>query len=81
MNYTFKKFKNYCNDKGIDLIRDDLKFIEESLNNIPLNLHSVALRGYIAAWRDSIRRNKDGTGGINLARKDANQFLLFFVPK
>ena len=79
MTYIIKKFKDYCEANGIELMREDLRFIERALCKMPQQLHSEALRGYIASWRRTMAKENSELVGVNSARREANKFLLFFT--
>lgn len=63
-----KDFKPYAKRQGLQLLRDDIKFIESRLQRLPEYKQREALRQYVKEWDLSL--------GQNQGRFKANQYLL-----
>lgn len=68
-------FKDYCSKNNIQLLKDDLKFIERELQKIPLNEHRAILRVYTDKWLHEVKKNEKSYQNQNFARKQANKWL------
>jgi len=69
-------FKNYCSNNSINILHDDLVFINEKLNKFHRDDYKQILIEYVDEWKrgmDSIENPslKQSTGRFN-----ANQWLL-----
>jgi len=78
MNYKLQQFFNFCESNDIKLLRDDIRFIKDTLADTPREFHSDALRGYILTWRNELRKEKKDGDTRSNPRREANKFLLNF---
>ncbi len=75
--WFYREFKLYAAKQGIKLLRDDLKFIERTICNLPEYIQREACRKYIESWRigmESIAPKNQNSGRYN-----ANQNLRSYV--
>jgi NAD+--asparagine ADP-ribosyltransferase len=75
MYLRWSMFKDYCLHNNIQLLRDDIKFIERELQKIPPNEHRELLKEYTDVWLEILKENDNAPLGQNLARKTANKWL------
>jgi hypothetical protein len=68
-------FQNYCKSQGIELLRDDIKFIKSRLKVIPYNSHKSVLQRYCDIWIDSMRMCNNERIQQNVGRRAANLYL------
>lgn len=66
-------FKNYCKAKNIQLLRDDLRFIERVLTKTTVNEHRFILKEFADIWLHELEKSSQNQ---NLARRIANKWLL-----
>lgn len=75
MNQELKQaFKDYCERKGLNLLRDDYNYIERQLNKCPAKLHKSILKRYLIIWMQGEEKKEN-------ARYRANQWLRESVEK
>lgn len=75
MYLRWSLFKDYCLHNNIQLLRDDIKFIERELQKIAPNEHRQVLKEYTDLWLSTLKENENEPPGQNLARKTANRWL------
>jgi len=76
MYWLHTTFKDYCDRKGIHLLKDDLKFIIKVLNNLPPNSHKSIMRDYCDKWLHTLEKEKNSSQRQNLARRASNSWLV-----
>lgn len=76
MYLRWNLFKDYCLKNNIQLLRDDIKFLEKELVKINDNEHRGILKEYTDLWLHSLEGNAKSSQNQNLARKTANKWLL-----
>lgn len=72
------KFREFCKSQGIELLYDDLKFVNECIGRLRPKEKHEALKSYCRIWTSHIKNQK---GGQNNGRREANIFLREFVTK
>jgi len=68
-------FQDYCFSKGIELLREDIKFIKERINDMPLNARKDVLRRYHEEWLKGMASAKIVYQRQNLGRRMANTYI------
>lgn len=76
MNWLSETFKPYCEKQGIELLKDDLKFIEKSLGRIIPSNRKRLMVVYVEKWIEGMLSCKSQTVAQNTGRKRANLWLL-----
>lgn len=71
MDWLHHDFKNYCELKGIKLLRDDMRFITKRLCEIPWAEHRRVMREYVKIWLKELGEHQNQNEG----RKKANEYL------
>ena len=69
-------FQLHCSSLGIELLRDDIKFIKAQLSNIPLQLRKQHLQTYADTWLSAMESCDNVVRKMNVGRRAANLFLL-----
>lgn len=70
-------FRKYAEKEGINLLREDLLFIDKVLGNFEREQYKSILRGYLDEWLYGLEEIKISRAtGQGLARRRANQWLL-----
>lgn len=67
--------KPYFFQQGINLLRDDMIFIEKCLGNIPPERHRLVMRDYLSIWNTKVAENKSAESTSINPRYEANVFL------
>ncbi len=67
--------KPFLESKGIKILKDDLRFIEDQLSKIPQKAHKEILRNYTKIWLHEVKNNENALQSQNLARRIANKYL------
>lgn len=75
MYLRWNMFKDYCIKKNIHLLKDDFKFIEKQLIQIPLNLHRSVLKDFTDKWLSVLENESNSSQAQNLARRESNKWL------
>ena len=68
-------FQLHCASLGIELLRDDVKFIKHQLLQIPQQLHRSTLEQYAITWLDAMAQCDIVYRKQNLGRRAANTYL------
>ena len=74
-------FEQHCTNIGIQLLRDDIKFIKAQLSNIPLQLHRDVLSRYANTWLAAMDDCGNVIRKMNSGRFAANTKLREFTCK
>ena len=61
--------------QGINLLRDDMLFIERCLNMIPPERHRFVMRDYLAIWNTKVLEKENASCVRVNARYEANTYL------
>lgn len=72
-------FKPYCLRHGIQLLRDDILFLEHALNKVPSERHKGLLRRYCQEWLYTLKENDKSCSAQNMGRRAANIWLREYV--
>lgn len=72
MGWLYGSVRPYFLKQGINLLRDDMLFIENCLSKIHPDSHRMIMREYFRIWNDL---QKVGTEKLNTARFEANSYL------
>ncbi len=75
MYWLRSKFKTWTEKQGIELMPEDLKFIESILIKLPESRHKQLMRDYSQKWLDGIESSKSVQSAQNLGRRMANSWL------
>lgn len=79
MKWILDSFKTYCAKQGYDLVKDDLKFIEKSLNLLPSDKQKLVLFEYSKRWQQAMDGERDSNKRQSVGRRAANLFLLKYT--
>lgn len=71
MRWLQNDFRLYCERKGIALLRDDMRYIENRLGSIPVDRQRSVMREYVKIWLKAMTENL----GQGVGRKLANEYL------
>lgn len=69
-------FVEYCKEKGISPLRDDLRFIKRLLLFVPDNQRRAFLSAYVEEWLLGMGESTIDAQKMNLGRRRANLWLL-----
>lgn len=69
-------FRQHCRSRGIEIHRDDLKFIKESLEQIPYNQKREAVQDYLNEWVAGMKQTDKSFQKQNFGRYRANSYLI-----
>lgn len=73
--WLYGNVKPYFHKNGINLLRDDMLFIEKCLGNIPTDRHRIVMRDYLSIWNTTIADKENSVKtGLN-PRYEANMYL------
>lgn len=68
-------FKAYCEQRGIELLREDMRFVRDILSRIPKSTHKSILRRYTCEWLGAFNKCDDILRKQNEGRREANTWL------
>jgi hypothetical protein len=71
MRWLHHDFRNYCELKGLQILRDDMRFIERRLTEIHPDSHRRVMREYVRIWIQALSEGQ----GQGQGRVKANQYL------
>lgn len=74
-SWLYTSFKAYAARENIQLLRDDMNFIETCLGKIPEHAHRKLMHQYIKIWQECVIDISDKIKAQNIGRFNANQFL------
>lgn len=69
------EFFKYALNRGLELTRDDKKWLECLCSGLPDDKAREALRGYIRIWLEKGKTDIDGELNQNQGRFEANTFI------
>lgn len=72
----FMVFSEYCCSIGVNLLRDDITFIRQCLQQISYNQRKQALKEYANIWTNSMNECQNDVAAENIGRRAANLYLL-----
>ena len=81
MYWLRTSYLKWAKNQGMELLRDDLRFIEKTLNKIPQNLHKTIMRDFVNEWCDGMGRDAMSLLKQNLGRRKANIWLRVMTEK
>ena len=70
------RFLDYAKKLGLDLLRDDIRFIDRSLTRIPKDRHRQVLYQYAQTWENELSKNAGSIQAQSLGRRAANALML-----
>lgn len=73
--WLYGAVKPHFERQGINLLRDDMLFIEKCLGNIPTDRQRLVMRDYLSIWSATITENKSVEPVKINARYEANCYL------
>lgn len=75
MSWLYGNVRPYFEQRGINLLKDDMLFIVNCLSNIPPDRHRFVMRDYLNIWNTKIaEKAKIDSKAIN-ERYEANTYL------
>lgn len=75
MYWLRTNYKAWAEKQGIELMKEDLLFIEKILRKLPENIHKRLMRDYSQKWLEGIGEAKNAHQEQNLGRFRANSWL------
>ena len=79
VNYgRLRSFVAHCQTKGIELMRDDIAYIDRMLNKLPRNDFKSVLTHYRDEWVIGKGEAKNAQGAQGFGRRRANLWLLAY---
>lgn len=75
MYWLRSTFLDWTKKQGIELLRDDLRFIENILNKIPVELQKSIMSDYCKIWCQGMCLMDKSYQNQNLGRFKANEWL------
>jgi hypothetical protein len=79
MPYPSNSFQTYAQLKGIELLRDDVKFIKAALAKVPYNSRRSVLERFSEQWLLGMAKCDIVYRRQNLGRRRANIWLREFI--
>jgi hypothetical protein len=74
-SWLYGAVKPYFEIQGIKLIKDDMRFIEECLGNVPPEFHRKLMRDYFTIWNTKVALKESGALNAINPRAEANIYL------
>lgn len=81
MNWLYKEFLPLCQEHGIDLKSEDIRYIMAILGNIPQNEHRAIMGRYFDEWCKGIGAAYCGSQRQYMGRKYANKVLIHALER
>jgi|JI7StandDraft_1071085.scaffolds.fasta_scaffold11654_4 hypothetical protein len=75
MYWLRSTFLDYCQRKGINLLKDDLKFIEKLLRLFPPDRQKSIMVRYCEEWHKGMAECENAAQSENFGRRRANLYL------
>jgi hypothetical protein len=76
MHIVRDRFLPYAEKLGLDILREDITFIEKSLCQLPKGSWTGALVEYANLWREELKKHEGSIKAQSYGRKAANGHLL-----
>ena len=74
--WIYCDFRPYALHQGLEIMREDMNFIEKIVSKIPITYQRKALKAYVQIWMQELETHKDNAiGKQNLGRRAANSYL------
>jgi len=81
LSSRLSSFKAYCERQKIELLRDDLLFIDTMLNSVDRIDFKTVLTRYLEKWHEGTYQGSNSLQGQNLSRRNANSWLMGYVDE
>jgi len=76
-----KSFKQHCARRGFDLLQDDYRFIDRTLNSFGKGDFKAVLERYLEEWYLGMVEAPNDAQAQGIARKRANIWLLQYADE
>lgn len=73
--WLYGAVKPFLERNGIKLLKDDMKFIEKCLSNVPPEFHRKLMRDYFNLWNTKVALKNNGESSAINPRYEANVYL------
>lgn len=73
------EFESYAKVNDVELLKDDIRFLEDKIGYFPRELHKWVLKAYIDRWVSIQRVCTDVIASANLGRFNANSMICCLV--
>jgi len=74
-SWLYGAVKPHFESQGIKLLRDDMRFIEDCLGNVPPEFHRKLMKDYFVLWNTKIALKEKGVLNNVNPRYEANIYL------
>ena len=71
-----QSFREYCLNRGVELLRDDIKFINTQITGMSQPERRAVLSKYCEVWLSTMESCNNPIKRDNIARRAANLWLL-----
>ena len=78
-HWFYGHFKDYVRAKGHHVLKDDYRFIEDSIKNMPENEQKQCMRNYLDEWNRGVAGTEKNRLKQNYGRFRANTWLRLYV--
>ena len=75
------KFTEYCEQHGIKLLRDDMRYIGSLIGHLQSDVRKRCLKAYADEWLSQLKINENSSQAMNLARRASNLALPEIVDR
>ena len=75
MHWIRSTFLDYCATKGINLLKEDIRFIEKLVRMFPADRHKSIMKRYCDEWELGLAECENASQRENFARRKANLYL------
>lgn len=75
MYWLRTRYVEWTKNQDIELMKDDINFIERTLNKLPERLHKTIMRDYAIEWLEGMGDDENASQNQNLGRRRANNWL------
>lgn len=70
-----QSFREYCLNRGVELLRDDIRFINTQIANLEQSARRAVLSKYCEVWLSAMNSCDTDLRRMNIGRKAANSWL------
>lgn len=74
-SWLYGSVKPYFERQGIKLLKDDMRFIENCLGNVPQEFHRKLMHDYFTLWNTKVALKETGALNAINPRYEANTYL------
>ncbi len=74
-SWLYGSVKPYLERNGIKLLKDDMKFIENCLGNVPPEFHRELMKDYFVMWNTKVALKENEPASAINPRYEANVYL------